>query len=70
MGLALAEIKNKGWMVLVKELGYSGATKFILLHEQGKGDYTKERKDIFKDITIEEIVNKIGKNKKGSDLMR
>jgi hypothetical protein len=59
MGATLAEIKSKGWMALVKELGYSGATKFILLYETGEGDYTKERKEIFRDITIEEMMKQI-----------
>jgi tagatose-1,6-bisphosphate aldolase len=55
MGLALPEIKQKGWDALVKELGYAGATKFILLYEPGKGDYTQERKNILKEITIEKL---------------
>lgn len=59
MGTTLAEIKTKGWMALVKELGYTGATKFILLYETGEGDYTKERKELFKGITIEEIAKEI-----------
>ena len=59
MGVALAEIKTKGWNALVKELGYAGATKFILLYEPGEGNYTKERKRLFKDIRIEEILEKI-----------
>ena len=66
MGATLAEIKSKGWMALVKELGYSGATKFILLYETGEGEYAKERKEIFRDITIEEMMKEIrdsGKNK-------
>ena len=64
MGASLAEIKTKGWMALVKELGYSGATKFILLYETGEGDYTKERIELFKDITIEEIIKEIKEGKK------
>ena len=59
MGVALAEIKRKGWNALVKELGYAGATKFILLYEPGEGDYTEERKKLFKDVTIEEILKEI-----------
>lgn len=59
MGSALAEIKTRGWDVLVRELGYSGATKFILLHETGGGDYTKERKELFKDVAIEKIIREI-----------
>ena len=59
MGTTFAEIKTIGWRALVKELGYSGATKFILLYEKGEGDYTKERKELFKNITIEDIVREI-----------
>jgi len=59
MGLALAEIKTKGWEVLVKELGYAGATKFILLYEPGEGDYTKNRKKLFEDLTIEKILKQL-----------
>lgn len=64
MGTTFAEIKTLGWRALVKELGYSGATKFILLYEKGEGDYTKERKELFKDITIEDIVREIKESKK------
>jgi len=59
MGLALAEIKTKGWEALVKELGYAGATKFILLYEPGEGDYTKDRKKLFEDFTIEKILKEL-----------
>lgn len=64
MGATLTEIKTKGWKALVKELGYPGATKFILLYEAGEGDYTKKRKELFKDITIEEIIKEIKKSRK------
>ena len=63
MGITFAEIKTIGWRALVKELGYSGATKFILLYEKGEGDYTKERKELFKNITIEDIVREIKESK-------
>lgn len=63
VGTSLAEIKFKGWMALVKELGYAGATKFILIYEPGEGDYTKERKEVFKDVSIEEIAEEIRKTK-------
>jgi len=43
MGATLTEIKAKGWEALVKELGYAGATKFILLYEPGEGNYTEKR---------------------------
>ncbi|TVM00416.1 MAG: hypothetical protein CV087_13685 [Candidatus Brocadia sp. WS118] len=64
MGTTFAEIKTMGWKALVKELGYAEATKFILLCEKGEGDYTKERKKLFKDVTIEDIVREIKEREK------
>lgn len=59
MGTTLAEIKTKGWVALVRELGYSGATKFILLYETGEGDYTMQRKELFRGMTIDKIMREI-----------
>lgn len=61
--MTLAEIKNKGWEALIKELGYAGATKFILLYESGRWNYTQQRKELFKDITIEKIYKEVKKKK-------
>jgi len=55
MGTTLLEIKTKGWNALVKELGHSGATRFILLNEPGEGNYTKDRKELFRGIKVEEM---------------
>ena len=64
MGTTLPEIKIKGWEALVKELGHAGATKFTLLYESGEGDYTRRRKELLKDLTIEEIIREIKSKKK------
>ena len=55
MSLALPEIRQKGWQALVKELGYAGATKFMLLFDPGRGDYVEDRKEILRQTTIEKI---------------
>jgi len=65
MGITIPEIKVKGWEALVKELGYAGATKFILLYESGEGDYTEKRKELLHDLTIDEIIREIRGKKKG-----
>ena len=59
MGTSLPEIKIKGWNALVKELGHSGATKFILMCEKGAGDYTKDRKKMLKGLMVDKIVKDI-----------
>ena len=37
MGLALPEVREKGWEALVSALGYAGATKFILCLKREEG---------------------------------
>jgi tagatose-1,6-bisphosphate aldolase len=59
MGLAFPEIKQKGWNALIKELGYAGAIKFMLLYEPGEGNYTERRKELLKNITIEKVREEI-----------
>ena len=61
MGYVLPEIKSQGWKALIKELGYAGATQFILMHESGKGNYTEERKELFRGKTVDEIAGEIKK---------
>ncbi|MCL4512064.1 MAG: hypothetical protein M1470_13510 [Bacteroidetes bacterium] len=57
--MSLAEVKIKGWAALVKDLGYAGATKFMLLYQTGEGDYTRDRKELLRDVPIEEMVKEI-----------
>ncbi len=60
----LKEIKEEGWEALVERLGVADATMFIMEHERGYGDYTEERKKIFNQKTLDEIVSDIKKLKK------
>ncbi|HHY23032.1 MAG TPA: hypothetical protein GX527_02180 [Clostridiaceae bacterium] len=50
------EILERGSRVLIKELGYSGFLRFIR-HSEGisKEDYLKLEKEIFKDMSVDEI---------------
>ncbi|PIS36069.1 MAG: hypothetical protein COT35_13090 [Nitrospirae bacterium CG08_land_8_20_14_0_20_52_24] len=59
MPKTLSEIKKQGWDALVKKLGLSGATMFIMEHEEGSGDYTEERKKIFAEKSVDEITREI-----------
>lgn len=41
--MTLAEIRAKGIAALVRELGPTGAIRFLQEYEHGSGDYTGER---------------------------
>ena len=64
----LSVLREKGFDVLTKELGASGMAIFIRQFENGKGDYTVEREEALKDISIDDIVSSIKKRKAGSAL--
>ena len=51
------QLKESGWKALVKELGPAEATRFILQYQKGEGDYLVKRKKVFKDITLNSIID-------------
>ena len=59
----LSVIREKGFKALTKELGASGMAIFIRQFENGSGDYTKDREETLKDVTIDDIVASIKKRK-------
>jgi hypothetical protein len=45
--------------VLGRELGVDGLARFLRLHRSGPGDYTKDRMQWQKGLTIEEVLDSI-----------
>ena len=52
--------------VLTKELGAVATARFFRQFENGDGDYTEEREDILKDVSIDDIIASIAKRKNKS----
>ncbi len=50
------ELRRVGYEVLVRELGFLNAVRFMLQYETGSGDYTTERTTLLPDWTADEIV--------------
>lgn len=59
------QLKESGWKALVKELGPAEATRFILQYQKGEGNYLITRKEVFKDITLDNIINDLKNTLKG-----
>ena len=51
-----SELSIKGWKALVERLGISEATFFLLQYQRGEGDYTKYRREYFKNMPLNKIV--------------
>lgn len=51
----LEKIKKDGLKALKDTLGVEGTIKFLQMYSCGNGDYTKERKEIIKDLKLEDF---------------
>ncbi len=40
------ELRQRGFSVLVAQLGWVNAVRFVQQYERGEGDYTREREEI------------------------
>jgi hypothetical protein len=53
------QIRLEGWKALTERLGPAGAMRFMMQYDPGHGDYTKERREIFADLELEELITSI-----------
>jgi hypothetical protein len=51
--------------VLRRELGVDGLARFLRLDRSGPGDYTKDRMQWQKELTVEQIVDSIRRHRHG-----
>lgn len=49
--------------VLTCELGPDGLARFLRLNRSGTGDYTRDREQWHKDVTLDEILESIRKHR-------
>ena len=49
--------------VLKHELGPDGLARFLRLHRSGSGDYTRDRAEWQRDLTVDEIVESIHRHR-------
>ena len=55
----LAEITQEAIQVLFREIGVVNTVRFINQFTTGYGNYTEERRELFKNRTLEDLVSQI-----------
>ena len=53
---SLSEITQQAIEILSKEIGIVNKVRFLNQYSTGYGNYTEERESLFKDLTIDEIL--------------
>ena len=61
--LPLAEITKEALQVLYKEIGVVNTIRFVNQFTTGYGDYTEERKILFADMTLDDLLAEMSKTK-------
>ena len=59
----LTVIRERGFNALTKELGPAGMAIFMRQFDNGSGNYTEEKEELLKDVTIDGIVASIHRRK-------
>jgi hypothetical protein len=49
------QVVEEGFAVLVKGLGPGRALEYLHHYEGGRGDYTEERRQIFRNVTLDDL---------------
>ena len=55
----LAEITQNALRVLYREIGVVNTVRFINQFTTGYGDYTKEREQLFANLTLDDLISEI-----------
>lgn len=59
------EIRAEGWKALTERLGVSGAIRFLMEYDPGRGDYVEERRELFRDLTLDEAIARAREKSRG-----
>ncbi len=59
----LDEITSEAIDVLCREMGVAKTMRFLGQFGKGYGNYTEERENFFKDLTVAEIIAEVKKNR-------
>ena len=59
----LAEITHEAFGILCKTLGVANTIRFINQFTTGYGNYTEEREQLFADLSLDDIVTAIEKDR-------
>ncbi|MGA2226647.1 MAG: hypothetical protein ABSH41_19585 [Syntrophobacteraceae bacterium] len=59
--LTPVEIRREGWEALVSKLGVAKSLRFLLEYENGHGNYTELRKELFATQTVDDILDGMAK---------
>ena len=68
--LTNAEIRARGWEALIEKLGPSGALRFAMQTERGRGDYAGRRHRQLGELSVTQLLARMRRRPARSDRRR
>jgi len=68
--LTNAEIRARGWEALIEKLGPSGALRFAMQTERGRGDYAGRRHRLLGGLSVNQLLARMRRRPAPSDRRR
>lgn len=62
--MTIPEVRREGLRVLLDRLGPADTIRFLQQFDPGRGDYTKERDALLKDLTLDGIWHELEERRK------
>ncbi len=62
----LDKLNDEALQLLMKELGVANTARFIQQFTTGTGNYTEERKELFKDWTLDDVLKETRRRRKNA----
>ena len=60
----LDQLNDEALQLLMKELGVANTARFLQQFTTGAGNYTKERKELFDDWTLDDVLKETKRRRK------
>ncbi len=64
MNMTGEQIRTRGLAVLRRELGRAGLVKFLQHFEMGAGDFTRQRAELLRSVTMDHLRKRVARKSK------
>lgn len=62
------DIRREGWKALTERLGVSGAMRFLMEYDPGRGDYTREREALLAGVALDDVLRQLKQGEGPSEI--
>jgi hypothetical protein len=62
----ISEISHRATSMLIREIGIVDTIRFLNQFRSGSGDYTMEREELFREMSVDDVLDDIKAKRRGA----